>query len=58
MKVEPKGEVRLIMDNEIVRTKYFNSRQKRKETIEQWTKMVRRLNSNKKEFFISIIYKK
>lgn len=46
------------MDNEIVRTKYFNSRQKRKETIEQWTKMVRRLKSNKKEFFISIIHKK
>lgn len=58
MKTEPKGEVRLIMDNEIVRTKYFNSRQKRKETIEQWTKMVRRLKSNKKEFFISIIHKK
>jgi hypothetical protein len=58
MKIEPKGEVRLIMDNEIVRTKYFNSRQKRKETIEQWTKMVNRLKSNKKEFFISIIYKK
>jgi hypothetical protein len=58
MKIEPKGVVSLVMDNEIVRTKYFNSRQKRKETIEQWTKMVRRLNSNKKEFFISIIYKK
>lgn len=58
MQIEPKGEVRLIMDNEIVRTKYFNSRQKRKETIEQWTKMVRRLKSNKKEFFISIIHKK
>ena len=58
MKKEPKGVVSLIMDDEIVRTKYFNSRQKRKETIEQWTKMVRRLNSNKKEFFISIIYKK
>jgi ribulose 1,5-bisphosphate carboxylase large subunit-like protein len=57
MKKEPKGVVSLVMDDEVVRTKYFNSRQKRKETIEQWTKMVQRIKSNKKHFFISIIYK-
>ena len=57
MKKEPKGVVSLIMDDEVVRTKDFNSRKKRKETIEHWTKMVQKIKSNKKQFFISIIYK-
>jgi hypothetical protein len=51
---EVKGEVRLIMNGEVVRFRPFHSVKHRRRIIEEWTKDVNRL-TNKHQYFISII---
>lgn len=58
MSREYKGQVSLIMDNEVVKTKQFYYVKQRRAIIEEWTKEVRRLQRTDKEYFISIILNK
>ena len=59
MRKEYRGELRLIMDDEIVRSRIYTTKQRRRQLIEEWTDEIRNRNSSKKhEYFISILIKK
>jgi ribulose 1,5-bisphosphate carboxylase large subunit-like protein len=56
MRREYKGELRLIMDDEIVRSRIYTTKKRRRQLITEWTDEIKRLNTSKKhEYFISII---
>jgi hypothetical protein len=55
MAKETKGEVRLIMDGEVVRVRMFYHKYKRRQIINEWINEIRRMKSKKHEYFISII---
>jgi len=56
MRKEYRGELRLIKDGEIVRSRIYTTKQRRRQLIAEWTDEIRNLNALKNhEYFISII---